>query len=83
MSIKTLNGKQLKICCNIYDLNISHVDRNMVTSTITCIKFIYIEMYGSQGKRHDYLIIWLGFSSKGEVKVSMEEYLNKVINEVP
>ena len=54
------------------DLNISCVDRSVVTNTIPCPQFIYGEMYGFQGKKHDYLGMWLDLSSEGEVYVFME-----------
>ena len=40
-------------------------------------------MNGYQGKKHDYLGMWLDFLSKGEVKVSAEDWLRKMIYEFP
>ena len=37
-------------------------------------------MHDSLGKNHNYLGMWLDLSSKVEVKVSMEDYLKKVID---
>ena len=65
------------------NLKFSHIDRNMVTNTITWLKLIYVEMHRSWGKKHDYLGMWLDFSLKGKVKVSMEDYLKKVIDKFP
>ena len=62
------------------NLNISHFDRNLVTNTITWPELIYGKIHGSQVKKHNNLGIWLYFSSKGEVKVSMEESLKKLID---
>ena len=40
-------------------------------------------MYWSRGKRHDYLGMWLGYSIRGEVHISMEEYLRGILNDFP
>ena len=37
-------------------------------------------MHGSRGKRHDYLGMWLDYSISGEVRISMEEYLRRVLD---
>ena len=40
-------------------------------------------MHGSRGDRHDYIGMRLEFSKKGEVQVSMEDYLRGVIDDFP
>ena len=40
-------------------------------------------MHGSRGKIHAYLVIWLDYSIPGEVRISMEEYLRRVLNDLP
>ena len=40
----------------------------------------YGEMHGSRGKRHDYLGMWLDYSTPGEVCISTEEYLWGVLD---
>ena len=40
-------------------------------------------MHGSRGKRHDYLVMWIGYSIPGEVRISMEEYLRGVLENFP
>ena len=65
------------------DLKILHIDRNVVSSLILHLEELYGEMNGSRGDRHDYLRMWLDFSKKGEVQVSMEDYLPGVIDDFP
>ena len=43
----------------------------------------YGEMHGSNGKRYDYLGMWLDSSISGEVRISMEEYLRGVLDDFP
>ena len=80
---KMVNGKQLTITWHVDDLKISHVNRNVVSNTITWLESIYGEMHGSRGQRHEYLGMCLDFSVKGEVRVSMEKYLRGIIDDFP
>ena len=43
----------------------------------------YGEMHGSRGKRHDYLGMWLYYSIPREVRISMEEYMRGVLEDLP
>jgi hypothetical protein len=55
-----------------------------VDDTITWLKSIYGEdMRVSRGKKHDYLGMDLDYSVQGEVKVTMIDYLKRVITEFP
>ena len=67
-----VSGKQLTVCCHVYNLNISCVDTNEVKKMIQWIDSEYGEIHGSRGKRHSYLGIWLDYSIPGEVRISME-----------
>ena len=40
-------------------------------------------MHGSSRKKHDYLGMWLDYLIPGEVRISMEEYLKGVLDNVP
>ena len=57
--------------------------RNVVTNTITWLKSIYREMHGYREKKHGYLGIWLYLSLQWEVKVTTEDYLEKLIDKLP
>jgi hypothetical protein len=81
---KVINGKQFTITWHVEDLKLSHVDSKVVDDTITWIKSIYGEdMRVSRGKKHDYLGMDLDYSVQGEMKVTMIDYLKRVITEFP
>jgi hypothetical protein len=81
---KVINGKQFTITWHVNDLKLSHVDTKVVYDTITWLKSIYGEdMRVSRGKKHDYLGMDLDYSVPGEVKVTMVDYLKRVITEFP
>jgi hypothetical protein len=80
---KMVNGKQLTVTWHVDDLKISHMDKNVVSSLILHLESLYGEMTGSRGKRHDYLGMWLDYSKKGEVQISMEEFLRGVLDDFP
>jgi hypothetical protein len=54
-----------------------------VTSMIDWLKGIYGDMKVSRGKVHDYLGMTLDYSKKGEVKVTMIDYMKVVIEDFP
>ena len=78
-----VNGRKLTIFWHVDDIKTSHVDRKMATNTTTWIESIYGEMNGSRGKKHNYLGMWIHFSSKREVNLPTEEYFKKAINKFP
>ena len=78
MAKKTVRGNQLTITWDVDDPKISHVDRKVVSDTIVWLEYIYSDMHGTRGKQHKYLVMWMGYSKRGEVKISMEGYLRKV-----
>ena len=78
-----VGGKQITVCWNMDDLNISCIDANEVTKMIHWLESEYGEIHGSHGKRHYYLVMWLNYSIPREVRISMEEYLRGVLNNFP
>jgi hypothetical protein len=77
-----INGKQFTIKWHVDDLKLSHVHVKVIYDTITWLKSIYGEdMRVSLGKKHDYLGMDLDYSVPGEVKVTMVDYLKRVITE--
>ena len=46
-------GKQLTVCCYVFNLKISCVDRHEVSKMILWLESEYDEMRGSSGNRHD------------------------------
>jgi len=82
---KIVNGKQLTIVCHVDDCKISHEDRDVVDDTIRKLK----ERFGNEssitvtcGKVHGYLGMTIDYSTKGEVKFYMYDYIKQVLSEV-
>ena len=65
-------------------MNILYVDKKVVTWVIKCTNIVYDEgMRVSWGKKQDYLGMDLNLSVPGEVRVTMVDYLKKVITNLP
>ena len=69
---KMVVRKHLTVYLHVEYLKISYIDANQVTKMIQWLETEYVEMHGSSGKRHDYLGMWLDYSTPGEVRISME-----------
>ncbi len=83
---KMMDGKQCTILWHVDDLKISHVDPNAVTEVIQLLE----EEFGKEaplpktrGKVHDYLGMTLDFSSPGQAKILMIDYIEKMLEEMP
>ena len=77
-----VNGKQLTLTWHVDNMKVSHINKNVVSAFILYLKSVYGEMHESIGKHRDYLGMWLDFSRKGDVQISMEEYLRGVLENV-
>jgi hypothetical protein len=89
---KTINGKQCTVVWHVDDLKISHVDPHVVTTVLGLLDGRYgQEIVGgkrapltvNRGKVHDYLGMTLDFSEDGVVKIDMQDYVKKVLGEMP
>jgi len=81
-----VNGNQLTITWHVDDMKVSHKSVGVVDSFIDWIKFMYedvTKVKASRGKIHDYLGMELDYSTKGEVKIRMQRYVEKMIEEFP
>ena len=83
---KTINGHQMTVVWHVDDLKVSHVDGKEVDKFIMQME----ETFGadaplsvSRGKRHDYLGMNLDFRVKGEVRIDMEQYIDKMLHDAP
>lgn len=83
---KQIHGKQRAIIWHFDYLIISHVDENVVEGMIWCLN----ERFGkesplntSRGKVLEKLGLTLDHSIHGKVKISMYEYVKKLIEEAP
>jgi len=83
---KQINGKQCTIIWCIDDLKISHVEEKVIEDIIRHLN----ERFGkesplttSRGKILEYLGLTLDYSRRGRVKISMYEYVKKLVEDAP
>ena len=78
---KKINGKQQTIRFHVDDVMSSHVDPRVNDKFLKWLndKYgSYGEVKATRGPVHDYLGMTFDFSKKGEVKVSMVDYVEKI-----
>jgi len=83
---KTINGRQCTIIWHVDDLKISHVNKKVVEDIIGLLnKKIGKEspLTTTRGKVLEYLGMTLDYSARGKVKISMNNYINKLLTELP
>lgn len=80
---KIIEGSQCTLLWYVDDLKISHVSEKVVQDVLKWLKDVYGEIRTTRGTLHDYLGMDIDFSHKGEVKVSMKNYLQETIDEFP
>ena len=84
---KHIEGKQCTICFHVDDCKISHVSKRVIDQEIEWLRKDYESIFEdgsgkmkvSRGKVHKYLGMILDFTTKGQVKVSMVDYVKEVI----
>ena len=75
-----INGRQCTIIWHVDDLKISHVCEHVVEDIIRCLNKKFgkeIPLTMSRGKVLEYLGLTLDYSVKGQVKLSMYDYVKK------
>ncbi len=85
---KTIEGTQCTICFHVDDCKISHQSSKVVTQIIEWLRKDYESIFedGSgkmkinRGKVHKYLGMTLDFTTDGQVKISMIEYVKDIIS---
>jgi hypothetical protein len=83
---KTINGKQFTIIFHVDDIKLSHVDPLIVTMIIKKLMKEYgklDQLTINRGKKHEYLGMNIDFSIKGEVRITMYDYVEKLIRQLP
>jgi hypothetical protein len=79
---KTIEGSQFTLTWHVDDIKMSHKDPKEVTKVIDWLKGIYEDnMHVSRGLLHDYLGMTFDYTTKGEVKVTMVDYLKGVLGD--
>jgi hypothetical protein len=83
---KDINGTQCTILWHVDDLKISHVDPNVVTSIIELVSQEFgkeAPLTINRGKVHDYLGMQLDYSLDGKIKITMYDYIENMLSELP
>jgi len=83
---KMVNGKQLTVAWHVDDLKVSHVEGEVVSSFIKDMEAEFgkeAPLNKSEGKIHDYLGMILDYSTPGELKINMIDYIKTVLHDVP
>jgi Reverse transcriptase (RNA-dependent DNA polymerase) len=83
---KMIDGKQCTVLWHVDDLKISHLDPAVVTEVIRLLS----EEFGKEapltvtrGKVHDYLGMRIDYSTPGKVKITMIDYIDGMLDELP
>ena len=83
---KNINGKQCTVGWHVDDLKISHHDSRVVDDILHQLN----ERYGKEsplvvtrGRVHEYLGMKMDFSTTGKVTLSMPEYIDTLMKEIP
>jgi hypothetical protein len=83
---KIIEGKQCTILWHVDNLKISHADEKVVTSVLSMLNAEFgkeAPMTITQGKVHDYLGMKIDYSISGKVKLSMYDYIEGMLGELP
>ena len=84
-----VDGAQLTVVWNVDYLKVSHIDGGVVTRMAAWIKKTYERLFkdGSgamklnRGMIHEYLGMTLDYSNRGEVKITMYNYIRDIITD--
>ena len=86
---KIVDSAQLTVLWHVDDLKVSHVDAGVVTRMSVWLQKTYERLFddGSgdmelkQGKIHEYLGMQLDFSVAGQVKITMFDYIQEMLED--
>ena len=81
-----ISGKQCTILWHMDELQISHEDSAVVTDIIQQLNDKYGQctpMISTRGKIHEYLGMTIYFTNIGKVKMTMYDYVDKMISKLP
>jgi hypothetical protein len=83
---KMVNGKQCTVLWHVDDLKISHSEPEVVTSVLNSLSKKFgkdAPMTITRGKIHDYLGMKIDYSDRSKVRITMNEYVDKMLKELP
>ena len=86
---KIVDGAQLTVVWNVDYLKVSHVDRGVVMQMSVWLKKTYERLFKdssramklNRGMIHEYLGMTLDYSTRGEVKITMYNYIRDIITD--
>ena len=81
-----MDGQQCTITWHVDDLKISHVEEQVVRSSIQKIQDNFgqhSELSMHIGKRHDYLGMILDFTTPGILEINMSDYIQVILQDTP
>ena len=89
MANKIDDGAQLTVVWHVDDLKVSHVDAGVVTGMSAWMQKTYERLFddGSGdmklkwGKMHEYLGMQLDFTVAGQVKITMFDYIQEMLED--
>lgn len=83
---KMIDGEQCTVVWHVDDLKISHKDTDVVTSILKQLNDEFgkeAPLSVTRGKVHDYLGMRIDYSEPGKVKITMIDYIEKMLDELP
>ncbi|KAL7577140.1 hypothetical protein ACA910_019742 [Epithemia clementina (nom. ined.)] len=85
---RMINGKQHIVTWHVNDLKLSHVDPKVNDELANWLEHKYGDpkvgkVKAERGKRHDYLAMTLDYSTPGEAKIDMTEYVKNMVDDFP
>jgi hypothetical protein len=83
---KMVNGKQITVVWHVDDLKVSHVSLEVVDNFVEQMETEFgadAPINKSRGKVHNYLGMCMDFSTPGRVVITMENYIQMVLHDVP
>ena len=86
---KIVDGVQLTLVWHVENLKVSHIDGGLVTRMAEWLKKTYEclfkDSYGAmklnRGMIHEYLGMTLDYSTQGEVKITMYNYIRDIVTD--
>jgi hypothetical protein len=84
---KTIEGKQMTVCFHVDDCKLSHVMRKVMDEMIEWLRQEYESIFEdgsgqmtvSRGKVHKYLGMTLDYTVRGQVKITMIDYVEEIL----
>ena len=84
---KMIKGKQMTICFHVDDCKLSHREPKVMDKMITWLRQEYESIFEegsgkmtvSRGKVHKYLGMTLDYTVRGQVKISMFDYVDEIL----